>query len=385
MQAIQRFSFIIFIIINIFISSCSSVQGFINSNTNNNDNKISKIKFAVAGDIMVHSTQLEKAYNKQCNCWDFNPSFAKVKKYINNADIGIANLETTLPEDPKNFSGYPQFGTPDSILDSLKNAGFSILTTSNNHCLDKGKETLKRTILEINKRGMQSTGTFISLEDKINKRFITLEKNGIKIAFLSYTYSTNGIPIPKGVIVNLINREEIANDIQFAKNSKVDSIIVYYHFGKEYERFPDKSQRDLVEFTFNEGVDVVLGGHPHVLQPYELKTIKDKYGITKKRLVIFSLGNFISCQSWRYSNGGIIFYYSITKKNKETIVGEIEFEPVYVHRDINPKKYEFHLLPVRDYLDSTDFSYLNHNSKKQMVEFYNDTVEHLHKNSHVEE
>jgi poly-gamma-glutamate synthesis protein (capsule biosynthesis protein) len=224
-----------------------------------------------------------------------------------------------LPGVISEYSGYPQFGTPDSILDALKGNGFSILTTSNNHCLDKGKETLKRTILEINKRGMQSTGTFISLEDKINKRFITLEKNGIKIAFLSYTYSTNGIPIPKGVIVNLINREEIANDIQFAKNSKVDSIIVYYHFGKEYERFPDKSQRDLVEFTFNEGVDVILGGHPHVLQPYELKTIKDKYGTTKKRLVIFSLGNFISCQSWRYSNGGIIFYYSITKKNKEII------------------------------------------------------------------
>ncbi|NBU97911.1 MAG: hypothetical protein EBS19_06845, partial [Spirochaetia bacterium] len=125
MQAIQKFSIIIFVFINLFISSCSSVQGFINSSTSNDEStKINKLKFAVAGDIMVHSTQLEKAYNKQCNCWDFNPSFSKVKKYIKNADIAIANLETTLPEDPKNFSGYPQFGTPDSILDSLKNAGF---------------------------------------------------------------------------------------------------------------------------------------------------------------------------------------------------------------------------------------------------------------------
>lgn len=377
MLVTKKFKLIIF-----FIISCSSFQSI--KKNNSNENQLSKIKFAVAGDIMVHSTQLEKAFNKQCNCWDFTPSFTKVKKYIEKADIGIANLETTLPQNPKDYSGYPQFGTPDSILDSLKNSGFTILTTSNNHCLDKGKETLKRTISEIKKRGMLSTGTFESIEDKNNRRYILMEKNGIRFALLSYTYSTNGIPIPKGVVVNLIDKEEIAKDIQYAREGGVDAIIVYYHFGKEYERFPDKNQRELVDFTFNEGADVVLGGHPHVLQPFELKTTKDKYGITKKRLVIFSLGNFISCQSWRYSNGGIIFYYTITKNNKETSISEIEYEPIFVHREIKPNLYEFHLLPVREYLESPEFSNFNPASKKQMIEFFNDTVEHFDKNSYVE-
>ena len=354
-------------------------------NTIQKTEKVQKImKFSVVGDIMVHSTQLDKAYKKECKCWNFNNSFSKINPYLKNSDFSIANLETTLPGIISEYSGYPQFGTPDSILDALKENGFSILTTSNNHCLDKGKKTLVRTIQEIRKRGMLSTGTFESEVERTKNRFLILEKRGLKIAFLSYTYSTNGIAIPKDISVNLINKERISEDISYAKNSGIDSIIVYFHFGNEYERLPDKFQKDIVNFSFWEGADVVLGGHPHVLQPFELKSSIDKYGYNKKRLVIYSLGNFISSQSWRYSNGGIIFNFSLVKNNDSITIEEIHYEPVFVYRDITPFKYEFIVLPAREYLQEENINYLKPEARKQMLEFYKDTLEHLTQNSYVE-
>ena len=254
--------FFTFLFIIFFITLCSTIQ-----KTSKIDNII---KFSVVGDIMVHSTQLDKAYKKECKCWDFNSSFLKINPYLKGSDFSIANLETTLPGVSSEYSGYPQFGTPDSILDALNENGFSSLTTSNNHCMDKGKKTLVRTIQEIKKRGLLSTGTFESEAERIKNRFLLLEKNGFKIAFLSYTYSTNGISVPKDVSVNLISKDRISEDISHAKNSGMDSIIVYFHFGNEYERLPDKFQRDIVNDRYWEGANLVFGGHPHLLQTFVL-------------------------------------------------------------------------------------------------------------------
>jgi poly-gamma-glutamate capsule biosynthesis protein CapA/YwtB (metallophosphatase superfamily) len=360
----------------IYLNFCSTIQ--------KQEKIVNIIKFSVVGDIMVHSTQLDKAFKKDCKCWDFNSSFSKIYPYLKNSDYSIANLETTLPGNISEYSGYPQFGTPDSILDAIKRSGFSILTTSNNHCMDKGKKALVRTIQEIKKRGLLSTGTFESESERMKNRFLTLEKNGFKIGLLSYTYSTNGITIPKDVSVNLINKEKISEDILYAKNSGIDTIIVYFHFGNEYERLPDKNQKEIVNFTFWEGADIVLGGHPHVLQPFELKSSIDKYGYNKKRLVIYSLGNFISSQSWRYSNGGVIFNFSLVKNNDKISIEEVHFEPVFVYRDITSQKYEFIVLPAKEYLQEENINYLKPEARKQMLEFYKDTVEHLTKNSYVE-
>jgi poly-gamma-glutamate capsule biosynthesis protein CapA/YwtB (metallophosphatase superfamily) len=344
-----------------------------------------KFKFSVVGDVMIHSTQLDTAYNKHCKCWSFSKSFSRIQPLLAESDYSIANLETTLPGIISEYSGYPTFGSPDSLLDALKESGFSILTTSNNHCLDKGKKTLIRTIDEIKKRGLQSTGTFRSEEEWKKNRFLILEKKGWKIALLSYTYGTNGIAVPKGVIVNLIKKEKIAEDIALAKNQGMDTIIVYYHFGNEYERSPNPIQRDLVNFTFWEGADVVIGGHPHVLQPYELKSSLDKYGITKKRLVMFSLGNFISSQYWRYSNGGVIFYFTLIKNNGIQTIGEIDYEPVFVYREKTPTSIDFVLIPTKKWIEQLSFPNMKPEIKKMMDEFHRDTVELFTKSSYVEE
>ncbi len=344
-----------------------------------------KLKFSVVGDVMIHSTQLETAYKKDCKCWNFSKSFSNVQNLLSESDYSIANLETTLPGISSEYSGYPNFGTPDSILDALKESGFSILTTSNNHCLDKGKKTLIRTIDEIKKRGLLSIGTFSSEDEWKKNRFLILEKKGWKIGVLSYSYGTNGIAIPKGVVVNLIQKEKIAEDIALAKNLGLNTILVYYHFGNEYERLPSSSQKDLVNFTFWEGADVVIGGHPHVLQPYELKSIIDKYGIIKKRLVLFSLGNFISSQYWRYSNGGVIFYFSLIKNKGIQTIGEVKYEPVFVYRERTPGVTDFILIPTRKWINELSYPNMKPEIKKQMDEFHRDTVEHFTNHSYVEE
>lgn len=326
---------------------------------------------------MVHSTQLDSAYNRICDCYNFLPNFERIKKYLSKSDLNIANLETTLPGKKTEYSGYPLFGAPDSLVDALRDSGFQVLTTSNNHCLDKGKGTFLRTLEVIQSKGLYSTGTFPGEEQRQKNPYVLIEKNNLKIAILSYTYGTNGIRIPKGLSVNLIDRDKISKDIDHARTGKADFIIVYYHFGNEYERYPNKAQIELVDFTFMEGADIVLGGHPHVLQPYELKYSIDKHGTKSPRLVVYSLGNFISSQSWRYSNGGILFSFTISKINTKREIGEIEFEPVYVNRQRFPDRLEFQLLPVREYLDDSANSFMNPLQKKQMLEFYSDTIQHL--------
>lgn len=342
-----------------------------------------EVKFVAVGDVMVHSTQLTSAYNKKCDCYNFHPVFEKVKPYLELADIRIANLETTLPGNKKKYAGYPNFGTPDSLAEALKDAGFNILTTANNHCLDTGKTGMQRTIDVLKELGLEQIGTYKDKEDYEKRRIFTFEKNGIEFAMLAYSYSTNGILIPKDVVINLIDKEKISQDIELAKKMGASVIIVYYHFGQEYVRLPDKSQVDLVEFTFQEGADIVLGGHPHVLQPFQLRYVTDKYGEHKQRLVIYSLGNFVSSQHSRYKNGGILFYFTVSK-NSGIQIKDISYEPVFVYVEVGKNVYQYHILPVRDYLADDTHPQLTKNARKLMLEFFNDTKEHLEKYSYIE-
>lgn len=342
-----------------------------------------EVKFVAVGDVMVHSTQLTSAYNSKCDCWNFKPVFEKVKPHIEKADIKIANLETTLPGNKKQYAGYPNFGTPDALAEALKESGFNLITTSNNHSLDTGKKGLRRTLEILDSLGLAHIGTYTNQEEHDAKRVHIIEKDGLRIATLAYTYGTNGIMIPKDVVVNLIDKPKIAEDIALARSMGVDVVLVYYHFGPEYIRLPDKFQKDIVDFSFQEGADVVLGGHPHVLQPYELKFITDKYGVRKKRLVIYSLGNFVSSQSSRYKNGGILFYFTISK-DKEIQIKDISYEPVYVYVEFGKGIYQYHVLPIKDYLTEDTNPVLTKHGRNTMMEFYKDTKEHLEKHSYLE-
>jgi hypothetical protein len=349
------------------------------------------LKVSVVGDIMVHNTQLKSAYNSKCKCYDFKPSFEKVKKYLSATDILIGNLETTLPDNEKLYDGYPQFGTPNALAEALKDAGFHILTTSNNHSCDTGKIGLSNTIRVLDSLGIGRLGTYLSKEDHEKNRIHIIDKNGIKIAMLSYTYGTNGIAVPKGYIVNLIDKETIKKDLQLAKETNPDLVAVYYHFGNEYERFPDKSQKTLIDFSIEHGADIILGGHPHVLQPYEVRNV-EVAGVKKRVLYIYSLGNFISSQYRRYTDGGIIFNFTIKKKtislpdHKDKFIDfeSVNYIPVWVHRNYVKDKLTYIVLPVEDYLENNKDIVLKEYEQKKMKLFYEDTIEHLEKYSVIE-
>ncbi len=339
------------------------------------------LSFAVVGDVMVHDPQLKTSYYNECNCYNFKPVFAEVAPYLKEADLTVGNLETTMPGDPEKYSGYPQFGAPDELVEALSDSGFDILTTANNHSCDKGKAAIIRTTGVVEKNHIKRLGTYRSAEDYRDNRILVIQKNGLRLAFLNYTYGTNGISVPRGVFVNLIDKDLIRSDIELARSMRPDGIIVIYHFGTEYLRFPDDFQKEMVDFAFNEGVDIVLGGHPHVLQPFGIKRTTDKYGDTRDRLVIYSLGNFLSNQRRRYKDGGVIFRFQIARaeRGEGLKFKDVDYVPVWVDVAADSKGLMRHrILPVENYLDEeTAPVKLTKKSRLEMMTFYADTTEHL--------
>lgn len=342
-----------------------------------------QVSFAVVGDLMVHATQLKAAYKKSCDCYRFSHLFDEVRNYIATADIAIGNLETTLPgDDPKNknrrYSGYPQFGTPDSFADAIASAGFDILTTANNHSVDKGRAGIIRTINVLDEKNISHLGTYKSQADYQKNKILIKEKNGLKIAFLDYTYGTNGLRVPNDVVVNHIEDEKIIKDLKAARQLSPDAIIVLFHFGPEYARFPDNSQKNITQLAFRHGADIVLGSHPHVLQPYAIMRVQDIYGKTKDRLVIYSLGNFISGQQRRYTDGGTIFQFTIKKNaaNQLTFTRIVDI-PVWVHFGGTREKRDIRILPAEVYINEKQkASKLSKTATAKLKVFYNDTSKH---------
>ena len=343
--------------------------------------KVHKIKsehilnLSVVGDIMVHGRQLRSAYDKKCACYNFKPVFAPICNHIKKSDLAIANLETTFPG--KNYSGYPSFGTPDAMATAIKDCGFDVITTANNHCMDRGKKGLLRTLQVLDKNKLQHLGTYASIKDYKKNRIMVVEKKGITLALLNYTYGTNQIKVPKDLVVNTIDKNTIAEDIQLARKKKVDFIIVLFHFGKEYLRRPDSFQKKMVKFAINEGADIILGGHPHFLQPYELRNIKDRFGEKKPRLVIYSLGNFLSNQRKRYADGGMVFRFTLKKQKlasgkKKLMIADVDYDLTWVYVKRLKTKQQFYIIPIAEYLKNKQKLRLSKWAHNKMRIFYKD-------------
>ena len=283
-----------------------------NSETNNESQstiapiKDTTINLVAIGDVMCHSTNFKGAYNATTKTYDFNPAFEDIKKYTENADITVGNLETTFAPDSVAYSGYPTFNSPKELGVALKNIGVDVLSTANNHSLDKGYTGLTSTIDRLDEIGLDHMGTYQSAEEQ--EQILIKDVNGIKIAFLSYTYGTNGIPVPKGkeYCVNLIDKTLISKQIKQAKEQEVDLICVSMHWGDEYKLKQNSTQEQLADFLFKEGADIILGSHPHVLEPMEKRTITLEDGTTQDGFVIFACGNFICDQNAENTRNSII-------------------------------------------------------------------------------
>lgn len=352
-------------------TSKSSIEDSIesqNSEAIEEKEETKNITITSVGDIMMHNAQI-KSGSLGNDTYDYSVMFRSIKPYIEKADFAMANLETTLSGKEKNYTGYPMFNSPEVLAKNIKDSGFDMLTTANNHSLDRRFEGVVKTIENLDKVGLLHTGTYKTKED--SEQILVKDINGIKVAFLAYTYGTNGIEVEEKFAVNLIDENKIIEDIKKAKALNVDMIIASTHFGVEYVTTQNKVQEDLVNFLFENGVDAVLGSHPHVLQPMEIKTVKDVYGIEKERFVIYSQGNIVANMPSRYKNSGIIVNLNIRKDKNGTIIENVEYIPTMVDSYCisNTGRRVFEILPM-----FSEGDYLSHPENNIIKQSFNDSI-----------
>ncbi len=333
-----------------------------------------RLRVVFAGDIMGHGTQIASALATGEPGYDYHPCFEYLKPYLEDADIAVGNLEVTLAGPP--YKGYPQFSSPDELADALKDAGFDILIMANNHALDRGQEGFERTIEQLDRRGILHTGTFTSPGERQLHYPLVVEKNGIRIALLNYTYGTNGLRVPPPSMVNRIDTIQILEDLQKAASAEPDFIFAAMHWGTEYELTENRQQRELAEFLFRNGADAVIGSHPHVVQPIR--------GSGKGDLVAYSVGNFISNQRPRYRDGGIVIQLDLVRGKDGAAIEGHAYLPSWVWKPVTTKGTRFTLVPANlDPSKLTDLP-MTAGDRTRMLQFLMDTRANLEGRAEVQ-
>ncbi len=330
--------------------------------------EVTTLNLTAVGDLMVHEWQLEDSLDKKTKSYDFEHNFEKVKQYISKADFAVGNLETVLDEAYGNFTGYPMFNSPASFASAIKDTGFDLVTTANNHSNDRFTKGVFRTINILDKIGLYHVGTYAS-EEESQKIFIK-EINKIKVAFLSYSYGTNGIAIPKGMefSIHLIDDEKIERDIKKAKEQGAELVVVMPHMGIEYAEAPSEDIENFCNMMFQSGADIVLANHPHVLQKMEFKNIKNSDGTERRCFVIYSLGNFISSQRTEPRDCSIILNIQIEKtEGQKPVIKQVSFIPTWVQFVSKKGGYLIRTLPIYDVLKDLENGNDNNLRPKDIV------------------
>lgn len=309
------------------------------------------VSLLFVGDVMQHGPQIKGAYNAKTDTYEYEHSWQFIQPVIESVDIAIANLEVTHAGKP--YTGYPQFSAPDDLSRALKNVGFDVILTANNHSCDGGAKGVTRTLDVLDEQKLPHTGTFRSKEERDKNYPLIVEKNNIKIAVLNYTYGTNGLFVKAPLIINYIDSTVMKADFEKAKK-QADYIICTMHWGDEYKSLPNAYQKKWEKYCYELGADMVIGSHPHVIQPIEKKTINNKEVLTA-----YSLGNFVSNQRDRYKNGALIVRSTIgSNGNNQVVLKDADYVLAYVHTAIEGPFKHYYLLPDYKYdeLDSTFFS-----------------------------
>ena len=345
-----------------------SADSHIAENSTNNINSDSEIRqepitfsLAAIGDVMCHNTQYMDAYNSSTDSYDFSYVFEDIQTYIQSADISIGSLETTFAGKDRGYSNYPTFNSPEQLAYDLSEMGLDVLSTAGNHALDKGFSGLSNTLDVLDDANISHSGTYRTQEDR--NSVLIKDVNGVKVAILSYTYGTNGIPVPsdKEFCVNLIDKDLIKKDIENAKSQNADVIISCMHWGIEYQTTPNDEQEDLADFLFENGVDIILGNHPHVLQPMEKRSVTLADGTVKDCFVVYALGNFICDQNSENTRNSIILNLDITKNAGGKIsIDKVDYVPIYMYKNSNLNIRKMKLLDIEksisDYENGVDTS-----------------------------
>lgn len=311
------------------------------------DSDISQVNLLAVGDNLIH-IQVVKSGKQADGSYNYDHLYSNLKEEISAADIAIVNQETIFGGDEFDFSGYPKFSSPTEIGDAIVTAGFDVVLHATNHTMDRGLDGLMNTV-DYWKLHPEITVLGINESEEEREQIKILEKNDIKIAMLNYTYGLNGNPVPDDMpyLVNLLDKSIMEEDIKKAKELS-DFVIVFPHWGTEYVYEASKSQADLTEFFYDLGVDLVIGTHPHVLEPVEwIETNKEH-----RMLVYYSLGNFISYQREAPRMLGGIANITIRKDASGTYISEAGITPIVTHYENGPADYNYGIYKLTRYTQS---------------------------------
>ena len=292
-----------------------------------------RVRVRAVGDLMVHKKQLQIARQAD-GTYDFHPQYARIAASLADADYTIANLETTIGQyENRPYSGYPMFNTPEALLDAIRDAGVDFLTLANNHMLDRYYEGMLKTIDNVEAWGFDFGGANRSPEEQAAPKVV--EVNGVHIGFLCYTEMTNGMEDWSNAAVrrfgvNYLRKADIRADVRRLREAGADVVIAIPHWGPEYTRRPEAYVVNWGRKMIAAGVDVVLGSHPHMVQPVEFVDAQTETGETRRGLVAWSLGNFIDNMLKRYTDSGIILEFTIQEtQDGGFAITDVGCVPVY--------------------------------------------------------
>ena len=319
-----------------------------------------------AGDVMSHMPITNDAFVAASGTYSFSHMLQDAAEQLSGADYALANLETPLAGGP-DYSGYPTFNAPDSLASDLRAAGFDLLSTANNHSLDRGTRGVYRTLDVLDQEGLAHAGTYRSQEERdASSGVYVADVGGVSVAFLSYTYGLNGFRLPQGeeYAVNLFNLDyyttlsdpdydRLQADLEAARALDADLIAVIIHWGVEYQNAPNTYQTNMARFLVEQGADLVLGSHPHVLQPYETISVTGWDGRERQGFVCYSLGNFISNQQDLETRTTAVLELELTRDpgTGETSLTHVSYLPYYmVHRNGQPAGQQRYLVNIHQAL-----------------------------------
>lgn len=286
-----------------------------------------ELTLVFSGDVMQHMPQVEAALEAD-GSYDYHACFQYIKPFWEAADFAIANLETTLSERGP-YSGYPRFASPVSLAGALKDAGVDAVVLANNHCCDRGAAGVRTTVRAVDSLGLLYAGVYL---DSVGaSKPLILSKGRFRVALLNATYGTNGLPVPQGTVVHLIDTVRMAEEVRRARRDLATHVILFVHWGEEYQQQPNRAQRQLASWCRRQGVDVVVGSHPHVAQPID--TIEN---------VVWSLGNFVSNQRNRYQDGGLNVRVTLSMTGRPLI----ESLPHWVWTPVREGRKRYYVLPA---------------------------------------
>ncbi|MDD3022658.1 MAG: CapA family protein [Syntrophomonadaceae bacterium] len=305
--------------------------------------RVETITLTAAGDCLMHNTQISSGLQAD-GSYRFDTFFTEVKGLIAEGDYSSTNFEAAMAGPESGYTGYPLFNSPDAVATAFKDAGFDLIVSANNHCLDRGAKGALRTLDVLRAAGLETLGTYKSAAEC--SEFLIKDIKGVKVAYLAYTYGTNGIPIaPRySFLVNIMDKDKILADIKTIR-AKADIVVLILHWGLEYNPLPSHEQKLQAKEYLEAGADVILGSHPHVIQTKEVLKVDNK-----EKFVIYSMGNFISHQIGQERNSGIVLKLKFTKDfaSNQTVMDSMSYTPTFSHSYRENGRLKFRVVPVEE-------------------------------------